>query len=1138
MGSVGRLLSTLNADPGVRGRQFERVCRWYLINDPLYRRELKRVWLWKDWPGRWGADAGIDLVAEARDGGLWAIQAKAYDPRYAIKKSDVDTFLSESARPQFSFRLLVATTNEIGATAKRTLEAQEKSGHVLFLADLEKATIDWPRSPDDLVASPPRPKKPRPHQRRAIRDVRRGFETTHRGQLLMACGTGKTLTSLWIAEALGSERTLVLVPSLSLLAQTLREWVANTTREFSFLPVCSDETVNERDSAVSKTADLAFPVTTDPSEIASFLRKRGPRVVFSTYQSSPQVAAAMTGREPGFDLAVADEAHRCTGRVSGEFSTILDDKAIRARRRLFMTATPRYFTGRVVKEAAELDLEVASMDDEARFGPVLHRLTFGEAIEKDLLSDYQVAVVVVDDDTCRDYAKRGTFVTTGGANVTDARTLAAQIGLAKAMRRYDLRRVVSFHSRVAWARNFSRSLPSVIGWMPSRQRPPGALWSSYVSGGMPSGHRDSLLGRLRDLDDAERGLLSNARCLAEGVDVPTLDAVAFIDPRRSEVDVVQAVGRAIRKSPEKKMGTIVLPAFIGRGDNPEADLKSSAFEPVWEVLKALRAHDEQLAEELDELRREMGYRHTSARRPGKIKLLLPVSVGIDFAQAFDTSLVERTTSSWEFMFGRLLGFVQREGHASPIKEYMEDGYKLGAWVGTQRWRKERLPEQKRNRLERLPGWTWNRHADSWEKGFAALRRFAHQYGHVRVPASFVDGEGLQLGQWVRTQRAKIDGLNPTRIGRLESVPGWVWDPRVASWEDGFDRLKGYAAKLGDANPPAAFIDADGFRLGSWVVEQRVKHGNGTLGGDRDARLEALPGWTWNARDMAWDRSLSSLSAFVAERGSARVPRGFVDSLGFDLGNWVIFQRALYRRGAMPEDRAKRLAALSGWSWQPFNAAWETGLARFEVFVAEHGHGQVQQSFVDESGYRLGAWVTKQRSAMRDGRLDTGRRAVLEATPGWGWTATRPRWEEGYERLCSFIERKSSARVPVDHRDPDGFALGGWVHNQRALHAGGKLDPERATLLEELPGWEWDVQTAAWEVGFAHLTSFVGRERHASVPTAHREGDGFRLGMWVSNQRAKHTSGRLPKGRAARLEGLPGWTWDASGDRVSRSKERA
>ena len=265
---LGDLLGRLDPDPGRRGRQFERICQWFLTHDPVYARELRHVWLWKDWPGRWGADAGIDLVAEDRRGHLWAIQAKAYDPATWITKRDVDTFLAESGRSEFSFRLLIATTNLIGHTAKRTIEAQEKQASVLLLGDLEAAEVDWPASPSDLRPRPLRPKRPRPHQRQAMNAVVKGFDGADRGQLIMACGTGKTLAALFINEKLAAERTLVLVPSLSLLAQTLREWTANTTAGFDFLPVCSDETVAEPDAVVSNTSDLGFPVTTDAEEIA------------------------------------------------------------------------------------------------------------------------------------------------------------------------------------------------------------------------------------------------------------------------------------------------------------------------------------------------------------------------------------------------------------------------------------------------------------------------------------------------------------------------------------------------------------------------------------------------------------------------------------------------------------------------------------------------------------------------------------------------------------------------------------------------------------------------------------------------------------------------------------------------------
>ena len=244
----------------------------------------------------------------------------------------------------------------------------------------------------------------------------KGFKISDRGQLIMACGTGKTLTSLFVMEKLGAERILVLVPSLSLLKQTLRVWMTNRRTDFDILPVCSDATVSrDEDAIVAHTSDLGVPVTTDPEDIARFLRRRGPRVVFSTYQSSPQVAAAFAGgRIPAFDLVLADEAHRCAGPVSSDFATVLDGSHIKARRRLFMTATPRYFTGRVLKAAQEAEYEYASMDDEATFGPVFHKLGFGAAIERGLLTDYQVSIVGVDDATYREWAEKGALVRIDG----------------------------------------------------------------------------------------------------------------------------------------------------------------------------------------------------------------------------------------------------------------------------------------------------------------------------------------------------------------------------------------------------------------------------------------------------------------------------------------------------------------------------------------------------------------------------------------------------------------------------------------------------------------------------------------------------------------------------------------------------
>src|SRR5712691_3196422 len=234
------LLGRLTDCADLRGREFERICKWFLRNAPEYRSQLRHVWLWDDWPGRWAADAGIDLVAEPMEGGLWAIQAKAYDPAYTIKKADVDSFLSESSRPEFGYRLLIATTDRIGQTARRTLAGQEKPAGVLLRSQLVLAEVAWPASPANLRPRAPSSKRPRPHQRKAVTAIVRGFRSSDRGQLVMACGTGKTLAACFLAKALAARRVLVLVPSLSLLAQTLREWGLAT--EFSYLAVCSDET--------------------------------------------------------------------------------------------------------------------------------------------------------------------------------------------------------------------------------------------------------------------------------------------------------------------------------------------------------------------------------------------------------------------------------------------------------------------------------------------------------------------------------------------------------------------------------------------------------------------------------------------------------------------------------------------------------------------------------------------------------------------------------------------------------------------------------------------------------------------------------------------------------------------------------
>ena len=976
-----------------KGDQFEALCKWFLENDPRYADALEKVWLWADWPGRWGPDCGIDLVARDRLGRTWAIQAKGHAANRTVSKGDIDSFLTESDRPLIDERLLIASTNKVSSNADPILKNYDV--HQVLLQDLENAWVDWPNDPDDLVGGgrlPPR--TPQKHQQEAVDACCDGLAEHHRGQLVMACGTGKTLTALWIAEALEAQRTLVLLPSLSLLAQTLSEWLKSDSRGVRFLAVCSDETVvgKNEDQFTTSTSELGFPVTTDPGDIARFLGLSGaPLVIFSTYQSSPQIAEAMTqSLVPGLDLVVADEAHRCAGKTNTDFATVLETDLIRADRRLFMTATPRIYGESVRKRVREeIDLEIASMDDETKFGPVLHRLSFSEAIERELLTDYQVAVIGVDDAEYRSWAERGQLVLTDTGIETDARALAGQIGLAKAIAKYDLRKVITFHSFIKSADRFASSLPEVVAWMPADQRPVSPLECSHVSGRMPTGKRTARLAALRELDPVKHGVLSNARCLSEGVDVPTLDGVAFIDPRRSPVDIVQAVGRAIRIAEGKSRGTIVVPVFIDTDEDAEAALSTSAFKPVWDVVKALRAHDDDLAYELDQLRYQLGrYPKNALKRPPKIILDLPTNVTVDFAHAFDARLVEATTESWEFWFGLLVAFVESKGHAQVPQRYVtNDGHKLGVWVNTQRtsFDRSRLSPERIARLEALEGWTWDVHEGSWEERLRTLKGFLEQEG--RAPAKkFVTEDGDPLGSWVDNQRTlyKNGELSPERIARLEALEGWTWQPKSEDWEIRYHALELFAQKEGHVDVPDDYVADDGYPVKRFIRNQKAYYNRNRLSPERIERLETLEGWQWGKREEAWEARFRALKSFEAREGHVLVPQSYVTEDGDPLGSWVDNQRTLYKNGELSPERIARLEALEGWTWQPKSEDWEIRYHALELFAQKEGHVDVPDDYVADDGYPVKRFIRNQKAYYNRNRLSPERIERLETLEGWQW----------------------------------------------------------------------------------------------------------------------------------------------------------
>lgn len=897
MATFDEFIASLERDYGEqgKGKPFEVFCKWFLENDPEWAKTIDTVWLWEDYPNKWQRqDLGTDLVFRDNEGLIWAVQAKCYGEHRTTTKGDMNSFLADTGRKEVDRRLWMQTTNKMEAKADKTLKGQEKPVTVFSLNSFRDAPLEYPASIADLYQAKVKDKPtPDPHQFKAIEDVVAGLKTSDRGQMIMACGTGKTFTTLWIKEALKVHSTLVLLPSLSLLSQTMREWAWAGSTDFEILNVCSDKSVGKKTEDMDP-ADAPFPVTSEVEEIAKFLKQPKPKVVFSTYQSSDLIAQAqLDDVVPALDLAVADEAHRCAGKADAGFATILDGNKIRASKRLFTTATPRYFGQAIKDEAKARDLAVVGMDDEAVFGPVVHKLTFGQAIyyePEPLLNDYQVVIVGVDEPMVREWIENYEIVSTDPDNQTDARTLAAKIGLIKAIKDYDLQRIISFHSRVKGAQEFYEEIGAVLDLIEPENRPDGAFLSDYVSGAMKAGDRKEKIDRLKRLNGYDRGILSNARCLAEGVDVPSLDGVAFIDPRGSQVEIIQAVGRAIRKvrgAKVQKKGTIVLPVFLEDGDDPEASIEASNFKPVWDVLKALRAHDEVLADTLDRYRTNMAKNASQAREDISDKIIfdMPVTVDAEFSSALRTVLVEASSASWEFWFGLLEQFKEAEGHCNISKDHIRDGFKLGRWVSRQRETQDKLSSKRRQRLNEMD-FEWDPLTADWEEGFGNLLMFKKKEGDCKVHTRYVQN-GYKLGNWVKTQRVAKETMLPDRKLRLDEI-GFEWDPLNSDWEEGFSKLQQFKEKYGHCIVQKNHKSGD-LNLGAWIGSQRRAKASGSLSTEKLRRLNYI-GFVWSVREAAWEEGFIKLSKFKEINGNCLVPNGCqVD--GYNIRNWVNRQRA-------------------------------------------------------------------------------------------------------------------------------------------------------------------------------------------------------------------------------------------------------
>jgi predicted helicase len=621
-----------------KGRAFEELTRLHLVTDPTFSTKIERIWHHSNVPqkivdelGLQRPEIGVDLVAQVKDGTFWAIQCKFHQDRTKnVTYDELSTFLSITERdktyPKLSHRLVCTSAN--GVSHRIGKAHPDKLGCLTSLefSKLGQSEFDAFRKLLDGRRSIPKPYEPYDHQLRAMENSRSYFgdPTNSRGKIIHPCGSGKSLTGYWISQSLEAKTILITVPSLALVRQTLGVWtreaVANNL-DMDWMAVCSDEGVSNSDDPSMHAIDLGIEVDTDPDLIAKFLSDHsiGTKVLITTYQSGRAVSESAKKAGTYFDLGIYDEAHKTVGRRDKAFAHLLYDENVKVKQRVFMTATEREFKGN--------SDDILSMDDEDVYGTVIDHMSFKEALEQDppILSDYKVVSTVVTKTEIEQLLNSNKFLKSDGKNWSiegDASTFAALIALRKLVKERRIKHVVSFHSSIARSKEFmelNATATKVEGSFAN-------LTSFHVSG------KDSVGDRAAELErfvNAEPSLITNARCLTEGVDVPAIDAVLFADPKQSKIDIVQAAGRALRRFDGKDFGYIIVPIVIEEGDDAHLN---KAFDQIITVISALGMSDERIIEEFKTL-------VSGKREPGRIvEIDIPKTVtNIDF-QEFLTNI--------------------------------------------------------------------------------------------------------------------------------------------------------------------------------------------------------------------------------------------------------------------------------------------------------------------------------------------------------------------------------------------------------------------------------------------------------------------------------------------------------------------
>ena len=1128
-----------------RGNAFEEFCHALFLLDPVF--QFKEVYRQNEIPHsireRLGypgiQDIGIDGVGVTDDGRIFAYQAKfRSDRKVTPTLRELSTFFTVSDKADW--RITISNANKLPSS----IDDRVRQSRILadrfdaLDADFFDRLADYLKT--QRITQPAK-KSPHITQQEAIEAAVSYYEKNTRGQLILPCGAGKTLASIWISEKLGGKNILIMLPSLSLLSQTLREWAINASIPFRYLCICSDTTVDlGNDSPIEKISDMDVPVTTEVEAIRKFLNDTTSKtsIIFSTYQSSKVLSEAVRKSGVTFDIGIFDEAHRTAGTKVGAWGIALDDANIPINKRIFMTATPKIYAPHITKKAKEEDVLICSMDDAEIYGKPFYEIGFAEAVKRGHITDYKVIVICVTDSEVKKLIEKGGRVITDQDHEWDAKALAKRIALVKGIRAYGLRKAFTFHGKVASAKSFTDTskpygIDKIFNLIEPEKETQKSVGFFHVNGTMPSGTRSNIL---KEFESVDIGIMSNARCLVEGVNIPAVDTVAFIDPKRSLIDIVQATGRAMRKADWKENGYIFIPVILEEDSDPEEIIKSSDFGTVWEVLEAMLDQDQRMQGIVSKMRilQGKGEEGTQAWKDAmneyaeKLEFYdLPIKIDKNrFIERLNTRIVEIIGRQWDFWYGLTLKYKDEFGTPNaPLSYKTDEGYPLGRWQGTQKgnYKKGKLSFDRIERLE-IIGFTWEIHEEKFEKGFEETKLYKERTGKPNATFDYKTAEGYQLGIWQshQSKNYKAGKLSPDRIERLEEI-GFTWEKFEELFEKGFQETLLYKNSTGKPNALAIYKAPNGFQLGSWQNTQRTKCKKKKLSPERIRRLEEI-GFKWEIMEDKFEKGFQETLLYKETSGNPNALAIYKTPEGFPLGIWQSHQRGNYKKGKLSPERINQLEDI-GFKWEILEDKYEKGFQETLLHKKITGNPNVQMKYKTDEGYQLGYWQGTQRQSYKKGDLSSDRIRHLEEI-GFTWERLEEQFEKGFQETLIYKASTGNPNARQRHRTANNFLLGSWQNDQRKNYKNGELPPERIKRLEEI-GFMWDILKEQFEKGFQETLLYQERTGNPNTLASYKTEEGYLLGSWQSVQRGNYKKGKLSPDRIKRLEDI-GFKWRMQG----------